>query len=255
MKLARDSWLVFQRYFSIFVHNPAWVAVGVLQPALYLLLFAPLLGSVVRAHIPGFPPGGAYNVFVPGLLVQLGLFGASGVGFSLIAELREGVVERLRVTPVSRLALLLGRALRDVLTLVVQSLILMAVALPFGLSIKPLGVVVVLALVALIGLLFASISYWMALLLRDEDSFAPIVFTASLPLLLLSGVLLPMSLAPAWLRDLSTLNPLAHAVTAARAIFLGNVANSNVALGFLIMAVLALLAVAGAARAFGRAIA
>jgi len=253
MKLIRDTWLVFGRYFSIFIHNPAWVAVGVLQPAIYLLLFAPLLKSI--AHIPGFPPGGAYNVFVPGLLVQLGIFGASGVGFSLITELREGVVERLRVTPVSRLSLLLGRAMRDTLTLLVQSLILVAIALPFGLSIQPVGMLVVLALVGLIGLMFASISYWLALVLRDENSFAPVIFTAALPLLLLSGVLLPMSLAPSWLQTISTLNPLSHAVTAARAIFLGNIANGNVGLGFLIMAALAVLAVVGAARSFGRAIA
>ncbi|MHB8393197.1 MAG: ABC transporter permease [Candidatus Dormibacteria bacterium] len=253
MKLLRDTWLVFQRYFSLFIHNPAWVAVGVLQPALYLLLFAPLLKSIV--HLPGFPPGGAYNVFVPGLLVQLGLFGAAGVGFSLISELRGGVVERLRVTPVSRLALLLGRALRDTLTLLVQSLILVVIALPFGLSIQPLGIVLVLALVGLIGLLFASISYWMALLLKDENSFAPIIFTAALPLLLLSGVLLPMSLAPPWLQTISTLNPLSHAVTAARSIFLGHLANATVLEGIVIVGVLAVLAVAGAARAFGRAVA
>ena len=67
-------------------------------------------------------------MFVPGLLIQLGLFGASGVGFGLIAELRAGVIERFRVTPVSRFALLLGRALRDILTLVVQSLILLLLA-------------------------------------------------------------------------------------------------------------------------------
>ena len=253
MKLAADTWLVFQRYFSIFIRNPAWVVVGVVQPALYLLLFAPLLKSV--AGLSGFPPGGAYNVFVPGLLVQLGLFGASGVGFNLIAELREGVVERLRVTPVSRLALLLGKALRDTLTILIQSAILIALAFPFGLKLQPLGLVVVLGLVGLIGLLFASISYWVALVLRDENSFAPVIFTAALPLLLLSGVLLPMSLAPSWLQTLSTINPLSHAVTAARALFLGHVATADVAQGVAIVAVLAVLAVAGAARAFGRAIA
>src|SRR5438132_3116254 len=140
MKLARDTWLVFGRYFWIFIHNPAWVVIGVVQPLLYLLLFAPLLKQIQSA--PGFPRGGAYNVFVPGLLVQLGLFGAAGVGFSLIAELRMGVIERLRVTPVSRVALLLGRALRDVISIVVQSLILILLALPFGLSIHPVGVLV-----------------------------------------------------------------------------------------------------------------
>src|SRR5579864_4124435 len=157
MKTLRDTWLVFQRYFGLFIHNPTWVVVGVVQPLLYLLLFAPLLKSI--AATPGFPSGGAYNVFVPGLLIQLGLFGASGVGFSLIAELRFGVIERLRVTPVSRLALLLGRALRDILTLLIQSLLLVLAALPFGLHIHLVGLLVMLALIALIGLLVASISY------------------------------------------------------------------------------------------------
>src|ERR1700738_5383832 len=94
MSVVRDTWLVFGRYLWIFLRDPVWVIVGVIQPALYLVLFAPLLESIAR--MPGFPPGGAYNVFVPGLLIQLGLFGASGVGFSLIAELRAGVFRRFR---------------------------------------------------------------------------------------------------------------------------------------------------------------
>src|SRR5690348_17459975 len=127
--MLRDIWLVFRRYFTLFIRNPAWVGIGLLQPVLYLVLFAPLLNSI--AQVPGFPRGGAYNVFVPGLLIQLGLFGASGVGFGLIAELRAGVIERFRVTPVSRLAMLLGRAARDILTLIIQSALLILASIPF----------------------------------------------------------------------------------------------------------------------------
>jgi ABC-2 type transport system permease protein len=140
------------------------------------------------------------------------------------------------------------------LTLFVQALILVLLALPFGLSFKPLGILIGLGLVALIGLLVASISYALALALKDENSFAPIIFTASLPLLLLSGVLLPMSLAPSWLRTISTLTPFSHAVAANRAVFLGHLGNPNVLQGVVIIAVLAVLAVWFAARSFGRAI-
>src|SRR5437588_215550 len=253
MKLLRDTWLVFGRYFGLLIHNPVWIALGVLQPLLYLILFAPLLKPI--ASMRGFGPGGAYNVFVPGLLVQLGLFGAAGVGFSLIAELRLGVIERLRVTPVSRLALLLGRALRDIMTLLVQSAILILLALPFGLSIHLGGVLVVLALIALIGLMMASISYALALALRSEDSFAPLIFTATLPILLLSGVLLPLTLAPGWLRAIAAANPLSYAVEAARAVFNDHLADPSVLRGVAIMAALAVIAVVVAARSFGRAVA
>src|SRR5215469_6505902 len=191
MSFLRDTRLVFGRYLHLFVRNPVWVVIGVIQPVFYLLLFAPLLESVARA--PGFPPGGAYNVFVPGLLIQLSLFGATGVGFGLIAELRSGVIERMRVTPVSRFALLFGRTARDIVIMLTQALILILLSLPFGLSIHPAGIVLMLALLAL---MMTPISYAIALWLGNEDSFAPLIFTATLPLLLLSGVLLPLALAP-----------------------------------------------------------
>ncbi|MGH7902958.1 MAG: ABC transporter permease [Candidatus Dormibacteraceae bacterium] len=253
MKTLRDTRLVFQRYLGLFLGNPTWVVIGVVQPLLYLLLFAPLLKSI--AHMRGFPPGGAYNVFVPGLLIQLGMFGASGVGFSLIAELRGGIIERLRVTPVSRVAMLMGRALRDILTLLIQSVILVALSLPFGLRINAIGLLVVLGLVALIGLLMASLSYALALWLRSEDAFAPLLFTATLPLLLLSGVLLPLTLAPGWLQDIALANPLSYAVNASRAVFNNDLGDVSVVKGVLIMAVLAAIAVVAAARSFGRAVA
>jgi ABC-2 type transport system permease protein len=253
LKTLHDIWLVFIRYWGIFLRNPAWVVIGVLQPVLYLVLFAPLLKSI--ASVQGFPPGGAYNVFVPGLLIQLGMFGAAGVGFSLIAELRAGVVERFRVTPVSRLALLLGRAFRDILMLLMQATILIVLSLPFGLSIHFTGVLVVLGLVGLLGLLMASISYACALWLKSEDSFAPLIFTATLPLLLLSGVLLPLTLAPSWLRAIAAANPLSYAVDAARAVFNDHLGDVSVEKGVLLTAVLAVFAVALATRSFGRALA
>jgi ABC-2 type transport system permease protein len=253
MSIVRDTWLVFQRYMGLFLRNPAVVAIGLVQPLLYLILFAPLLSSIASTR--GFPPGGAYNVFVPGLLIQLGLFGAASVGFSLIAELRAGVVERMRVTPVSRLALLLGRALRDVVVLLVQALGIVLLSLPFGLSIHPEGLPIVLGLLALIGLLFASLSYAIGLALKSEDAFAPLVFSAALPLLLLSGVLLPLSLAPSWLRAIANADPLSYAVDAARAVFNNDLGNPSVVRGVVIMAVLAVVAVAAAARSFNRAVA
>jgi ABC-2 type transporter. len=113
----------------------------------------------------------------------------------------------------------------------------------------------VLALIALIGLLTASIAYAAALWLRSEDSYAPLIFTSSLPILLLSGVLLPLGLAPQWLRNIAAVNPLSYAVDAARAVFVGNLGNPSVVKGVALMAVLAILAVFLGARAFGRAVA
>jgi len=140
-------------------------------------------------------------------------------------------------------------------SILVQSLILILLALPFGLSIHPIGVVIVLLLIALIGLLTASIAYAVALAVRNENSYAPIIFTSSLPILLLSGVLLPLGLAPQWLRNIAAANPLSYAVDAARAVFNDHLTDPSVIKGVAIMLVLSIVAIVVGARAFGRAVA
>src|SRR6185312_12471674 len=171
----------------------------------------------------------------------------------LIAELRYGVVERMRITPINRTAMLLKRSLRDVVILLFQALIMIGLAIPFGLHIDIAGVAVTLALLALIGLVVAPLSYAGALILKSEDAFAPLVQSLVMPLLLLSGILLPMALAPDWLKFVSNLNPLTHATDAARALFNSDWGNPEIRIGVLITAALAAFAIWIASRTFSRA--
>jgi ABC-2 type transport system permease protein len=247
---AHETWLIFQRAMQQALRNPAWVVISLVQPVLYLALFVPLLRSLVGA--PGFPPGDEWQVMVPALLVQLALFGTAFVGFGLIAEYRSGVIERMRVTPVSRAALLLGRSLRDVVVLTVQGALLIALAVPFGLRTPLGGALLGLALVAVLGLAMSSTSYGLALRLKSEDAFAPVQNSIIVPLLLLSGILLPMSLAPAWLFTVSRFNPFVYVVDATRAAFVGDLTSTTVLLGMLAAVALSVVAVAFGIRTFQR---
>ncbi len=251
MKTLRDTWLIFERSVYLTLRSPVWLFIGLMQPILYLVFFGPLLEKVVQA--PGFPQGGAFNVFVPGLLIQIAMFGGSFVGFGLIAELRAGVIERMRVTPISRVAMLLGRSLRDVLFLLCQAVILIVIAVPFGLRLDGPAIALTLGLLALIGLALAPFSYTLGLVTKSEDALAPAINTIIFPILLLSGILLPMSLAPQWLQTLATFNPFSHAVDAARALFNGQPGNPEVVIGTVLMGGLAVLMLVLAGRAFGRA--
>lgn len=251
MKTLRDTWLLFSWSITATLRNPVWAIIGLFQPLCYLLLFGPLLQPL--SNIPGFPAGGAQTVFLPGVMVLLGLFSTAFVGFSLIAELRSGFIERLRITPLSRLALPLGRVLRDVVLLLVQALLLALLALPLGFRPNLLGLLLVLGLLVLLGLCIASCSYGLALLLKDENGLSSFLNTLTLPLFLLSGIMLPLTFAPAILRSLGNFNPLTYAVNAARALFLGNIANWTVVEGFVIMGVLAVLALIWVTRAFQHA--
>lgn len=252
MKLARDTWLIYQRQSLLLIRNPVWLFVGIFQPMMYLLLFAPLL----RKALAGLADTDAetYRIFVPGLLVLLAMFGGLFQGFGLIAELRAGVIERSRVTPVSRLALLLGRSLRDATTLLIQAGIITAMALLFGLTVEIWYLLLAYLMVGLMAMMTSSLSYGLALKVRSEDALAPLMNTVAQPVLLLSGIMLPLALAPGWLQGVAKANPFAWAVDGIRALFQGDLGNPRVWQGLLITGVLALLATVWAAREFARSV-
>lgn len=250
MKLLRDTWLVFTRQLQLFLRNPVWLIVGIIQPVLYLLLFAPLLKPALNAKTNAE----AYQTFVPGLLVMLAIFGALFVGFGLIAELRAGVIERSRVTPVSRLALLLGRSLRDVVSLLAQAILITLLAIPFGLSVHIGDVLLAYLLLGLIALLCSAISYAVALKVRSEDALAPLLQTVSQPILLTAGILLPLIFAPAWLKNVAKWNPFSWAVDGVRALFNGHPDTPEVWKSLVILGVLTVLSVFWAARSFAKSV-
>jgi ABC-2 type transport system permease protein len=229
MTFLRESHIVFRRQLRMNLRNPAWVIIGMLQPVLYLLLFGPLLEPLISR----FGAANAYTFFVPGMLVQLGIFGAFFAGFSLIGEWREGVIEAERVTPASRTALLVGRLYRDLLQLLVQALILVGLGYVLGMDAPLAGVVVGTVLTLLIGGACAAASNALALTTKSEDVMAPVINMVMMPVLLLSGILLPMTIGPAWLENASAFMPIRHVVDGVRDSFGGDFTSSGLLWGTL----------------------
>ncbi|GAA2719139.1 ABC transporter permease [Cellulomonas aerilata] len=239
MRFFRDSVIVFRRQLRMNLRNPAWVIIGMLQPVLYLLLFGPLLEPLIDQ----FGAQNAYTFFVPGMLVQLGVFGAFFAGFSLIGEWREGVIEAERVTPASRTALLVGRLYRDLLQLLVQAGILIGLGYLLGMEASGVGLLLGVALTLLLGGACAAASNALALTTKSEDVMAPVINMVMMPVLLLSGILLPMTIGPAWLERASDFMPIRHVVDGVRASFAGDFASSGVTWGVVWSLVLFTLAV------------
>ncbi|MFC0105739.1 ABC transporter permease [Kibdelosporangium aridum] len=250
----RDIWLLYRMELVPSLRTPTWIAVGLLQPVLYLVLFGPLTEQIA-ATTPGYPPGGAWALFTPALVVQLALFSSSFTGFSLLADLNGGVLERLRVTPVSRIALLLGKVLTNATHTVCQALVIVLLAaLMFDLRVPWLGVGMIVLVAALLAVTLASCSQALALRLKNDDAFLGLLNTVLLPLLLLSGILIPITpgLAPDWLVTASEINPLTYVVDAGRAGFRGDFDSAALLQGSLVLAALAALALWWGTRSFQR---
>jgi len=224
VRFVRESSIVFRRQLRMNLRNPAWVIIGLMQPILYLLLFGPLLKPLIGQ----FGAANAYTFFVPGMLVQLGLFGAFFAGFSLIGEWREGVIEAERVTPASRTALLVGRLARDLLQLLVQAVILVGLGYLLGMDASVGGMVLGVMLTVLIGGSCAAASNALALATKSEDVMAPVINVVMMPVLLLSGILLPMTIGPDWLERASDFMPTRWIVDATRSMFGGDFGGSEI---------------------------
>ncbi|MYQ44464.1 ABC transporter permease [Streptomyces sp. SID4985] len=246
--LLHDTAIVYGRSLRQSLRSRVGLLFGLLTPLLYLFLFGPLL-----TRLPLGGRGSSWQLLVPGLLLQLALFGASFAGFALITENAQGVVERLRVTPVSRLALLLGRVLRDATVLVLQAVLLVLAALVLGLRAPLPGILAGFAFVALLTVALASLSYALAMKARTPQEFAPLINALTVPSMLLSGLMLPMTLGPRWLDLLSHLVPFRYLVDAVRDAYVGRYASAHMLYGSLVAVGFAVLAVAVGTRVFRRA--
>lgn len=243
--LFQDTALIYGRYLRQSLRSRFALLFGVLMPLLYLLFFGPLL-----TDLPLGEEGSSWQVLVPGLLLQLGLFGASFAGFAIIIEKDQGVVERMRVTPVSRLALLLGRVLREATVFVFQAVLLVLAALVMGLRAPLAGVLIGFAFVALLTVSLASLSYALAMKVRTPQEFGPAINAMTMPMMLLSGLMLPMTLGPAWLDVLSHFVPFRYLVDAVRDAYVGSYATAHMLYGVLVALAFTVLAVTVGTRVF-----
>ncbi|GAA1915040.1 hypothetical protein GCM10009737_15540 [Nocardioides lentus] len=235
----RPSWLgdvrnVAVRELAPLRRQPASVLMAMMQPLVFLALFAPLL--------PEVPGGSALQWFVPGIVTMTALMGASFAGAGLMDEMLTGSHERMLVSPLRRSALLVGRALKEVVPMLAQTAIILAVVTPFSFDLHPAGVLLGMVVLSLFAVGVGALSLALGLVAHGEPwLFWGVQQTVVFPLLLLAGVLLPLDGAPAWLRVLAALNPMTYVIEAERALFAGSFPAADVAAGLVAAAAVAVL--------------
>ena len=236
--LLADTRTVFSRELRPMLRSPFSLVFSMVQPLFFLALFAPLL--------PETGDGSSLQWFVPGIIVMSCLFGASMTGSNLLFEMQTGAHERMLVTPLRRPALLVGRALKEIVPTLAQAVIIIVVCVPFGFDPHLTGALIGLLILAAFCVGLGSLSYSLALAAKSSDwLFWTVQQTLLFPLLLLAGVLLPLDDGPGWLRALSKLIPMTYVVTAERALFGGEVWTTTTIQG---------LAAAGVTAALGLAV-
>lgn len=204
------------RHLRNLARQPWWIAISLVQPIIWLLIFGALFKRIVE--IPGFGADSYMTFLTPGIVVMSALFSGGWNGMSVIEDLDRGVLDRFLVSPVSRSALMVGRIVQQALVTTVQSVILVTLALVAGARFPGgvTGVVVLIGSAVLLGSAFGSLSNALALLLRRQESVIAAVQFVLLPLTFLSSAFLQQNLAPEWIQNVARFNPANWTVQAGR---------------------------------------
>jgi len=197
---------------------PTFLVIGLVQPVLWLLLFGQLFRSVV--NLPGFAhgSGGFLQFLTPGVVMMTALFASAWAGTTYLQDIDRGVLDRLLASPASRGAMMGATLAYQTIQTIIQSLIIVAIALIAGArfpgSVAGIGVAVLAAV--LLSLIFSALSNAVALLTRQQATLIAISQFTTLPLMFLSSAVMDLRLAPSWLGHIAGYNPVQWAVAAAR---------------------------------------
>ncbi len=218
---ARDTWTVTKRNLRHFVRQPRLLVFSTIQPVMFVVLFAFVFGGVAGAAISGDV---AYIDFLlPGLFVQSAAFRSTQTAVGLAEDLERGVVDRFRSMPMSRVAVLAGRTLADLVRSVAVILLMVAVGYAIGFrftegAVSAVGAVLI---VALFGLLMSWLFILLALYVPGAEAAQTAGFVVVFPIVFASSIFVPLETMPPWLSTFAAQSPLTHAADAARAMSIG----------------------------------
>ena len=245
MRTVVHTWFLVARQVRNLMREPIWIALLLIQPMIWLLLYGQLFSRVPALR------GGAstYIEFLtPGIVVMNAFFGGTWAGMSMITDLDRHVVDRFLASPASRLSIVMSHVIRSGLVATIQAVILLVVGYALGVRVHSgfLGWLIVLAAAALISMVFSGISQGIALLVRREATMIAAANFVGLPLMFLSTILITQRVMPDWMQTASRYNPVNWAVRASRdaVVVGGNWGSVFAHLGFLVAATAATAAFA-----------
>jgi len=202
------------RWIKKTLRRPPFLFFSLVQPVVWFVLFTAAFASI--ANINGFKEStgtSSYLVFFSGaVIIQTVLASAmqSGVGF--VTDMESGFLDKLKVAPIRRSSILLGKLLSDGARILLQTavILILAFALGVGIATGLLGLVLLFAIALGFGIAWSGISTFIALTTRNSESTLMISLLTTFPLLFLSTAVMPKALLPEWVQTFAHYNPISY---------------------------------------------
>lgn len=225
--MLRDTWIITGRNLRRYMRLPRLIFFSSIQPIMFLLLFNFVFGGALAATVPG---GKYIDYLLPGILVQMVMFGGVQTGIGLAEDMNNGIVDRFRSLPMSRMAVVAGRTLSDSFRNLTVVLIMIAAGYLMGFRFHAgfFNALAMIGLTVLFGFAFSWIFAFIGMAVNDAETAQLASFLFIFPLVFASAAFVPVSTMPGWLQAFANNQPVTFLVTANRHFALGLPANGAV---------------------------
>jgi len=218
MEWASETAAIFRRWNTKLVRQPIFIFFSLIQPLVWFLLFTQAFSAI--GDIPNFAQltGTASYVtfFTAAVIIQTITSSALGAGLGLVNDLESGFMDKMRVAPINKSAILFGKLFSDAITIVVQVAIILLIGLAIGVEISSglFGVIMILILAAAFGMAWSGISLFVGLTTKSDQTTLSVGLLTTFPLLFLSAAVMPLGLLPAWVQEVAKVNPFTYVAEA-----------------------------------------
>lgn len=233
--------------------TPMLITASLLQPIIWLVMFSQTfkgLGDSAQFRSLGYRS--YLDFFVPSMVVLSMLFTALQSGMATITDIDTGMMDKFTISPIHRFSILLGRVIADAVTMVMQGGLILIVATFMSARVITgwRGVVGILAFAVVFGVVWASLSNFIALRTRNSELTMVMGLFLTLPALFLSSAFFPQPLLPGWLRVISKVNPTSYVIDTAQHLMNLNNSWSQDGKTLLVLAISGAILIPAAVMAF-----
>ncbi len=248
---------IFGRWIKKTLRRPQFLFFSLVQPIVWFVLFTQAFQSIanIREAIPGTNPiqyitfesltgtSSYIQFFTAAVIIQTVISSAMQSGIGMVTDLESGYMDKMRVAPIHRSAILMGKVLSDGVRIVIQTAVIMALGFALGVPIATgvAGLLFLFAIALTFGIAWSGISTFIGLATKNSEATLMISILTTFPLLFLSTAMMPKALLPSWVQTVATYNPMSYIADALHGLIISGFDWS--VLGFAALTILAVGAI------------
>ncbi len=258
MEWGSEIGVVFYRWIIKLRRKPIYLFFSLIQPLVWFLLFTQAFSAI--GNIPGFEQITGTNnyitFFTAAVIIQTVASSALQSGIGMVNDLDSGYLDKMKVAPIRKSSILLGKVLSDGISILIQVSIIVALALIVGVNIATgvVGIVLLLLLAMAFGIAWSGISLFVGLRTKSTETTLSVGLLTTFPLLFLSTAVMPKELLPNWVQTVATVNPISYIANAIQGLIIRGFEWESIGNAIIVIILIGIVSLGASIALFRRAV-